>query len=141
MRRLALAVGLALCIAPSCLAEAEPGEDPFAKYLFSPERVIGHARDIGLDDSQKARVRDEVQKAQPKFLDAQFSMQEAMGRLTPLLQEKTVDEARVLAEIDKVLALEREVKRLQISMLVRIKNILTPAQQARLAEFPAGPGR
>ena len=140
MKRLALALALTVTCAPVCLAEAEPGEDPFARYLFAPERVIGHAHDIGLDDSQKTRIRDEVQKVQSRFLDVQFSMQEAMGRVTALLQEKTVDEARVLAEIDKVLALEREVKRLQISMLIRIRNILTPEQRSRLGE-PGGPGR
>ena len=41
----------------------------------------------------------------------------------------------MLAQVDRILALEREIKKAQISLLVRIKNILTPAQQAKLAEI------
>jgi Spy/CpxP family protein refolding chaperone len=55
-----------------------------------------------------------------------------MGRL---LQGTQVDEAQVLEEVDRILALEREIKRGQISLMVRIKNTLTAAQQAKLAEI------
>jgi len=48
-----------------------------------------------------------------------------------------VDETAVLAQVDKVLALERQVKRTQILLLVRIKNLLTEPQQAKLAELRA----
>jgi hypothetical protein len=46
-----------------------------------------------------------------------------------------VDETQVLEEVDRILALEREMKRTQISLMVRIKNTLTPAQQAKLMEI------
>ena len=55
-----------------------------------------------------------------------------MGRL---LQGSQVDEAQVLDEVDRILNLEREIKKAQISLMVRIKNTLTPAQQAKLAEI------
>jgi Spy/CpxP family protein refolding chaperone len=57
---------------------------------------------------------------------------EKMGRL---LQGTQVDEGQVLAEVDHILDLEREIKKAQISLMVRIKNTLTPAQQAKLAEI------
>ena len=37
--------------------------------------------------------------------------------------------------VDRILALEREMKRTQISLMVRIKNTLTAGQQAKLAEI------
>jgi hypothetical protein len=55
-----------------------------------------------------------------------------MGRL---LQGTHVDETQVLEEVDRILALEREIKKGQISLMVRIKNTLTAAQQAKLAEI------
>jgi Spy/CpxP family protein refolding chaperone len=55
-----------------------------------------------------------------------------MGRL---LQGTQVDETQVLDEVDRILNLEREIKRAQISLMVRIKNTLTPQQQAKLAEI------
>ncbi|HEX9382585.1 MAG TPA: hypothetical protein VF908_04245, partial [Gemmatimonadaceae bacterium] len=57
---------------------------------------------------------------------------EKMGRL---LQSAQVDETQVLEEVDRILALEREMKRTQISLMVRIKNTLTAGQQAKLAEI------
>jgi Spy/CpxP family protein refolding chaperone len=46
-----------------------------------------------------------------------------------------VDEQQVLAQLEKVLSIEREVKRAQVTLLVRIKNKLTPEQQAKLVEI------
>ncbi len=138
MKRIALTVAFAFCLAARSGAETEPHEDPFSRYLFPPDRVIGHAQEIGLDEAQKTRIREEVQKAQPKFLDFQFAMQEEVGKLGRLLQEKPIDEAKVLSQIDRVLTQERDIKRLHVSLLIRIKNLLTPAQQAKLTEMDKG---
>jgi hypothetical protein len=55
-----------------------------------------------------------------------------MEGLTGLLKQSKADEAQVAAQLDKVLASERDIKRAQISLLVRIKNNLTDDQQRRL---------
>ena len=112
-----------------------PGDDPIARAVFPPELVMKHAQEIHLDERQRAAVKEEVQKAQAKATDAQFDLQEESQKLVRLLQARPVDEAAVLAQVDKVLALERQVKRTQIQLVVRIKNLLTEAQQARLAEL------
>ncbi len=52
-----------------------------------------------------------------------------------LVKQERIDEQSVLAELDKILDLEREIKRAQISLVVKIKNTLTPEQQARLQEL------
>lgn len=116
------------------------GDDPLARILFPPDRVMAHASEIGLDDAQRSAIRAEVQKAQPKFLNLQFDMQAEMEKFKNLLQEKRVDEGKALGALDRVLALEKEIKRTQIGLLVRIKNTLTPAQQSKLEEL-ARPGR
>jgi Spy/CpxP family protein refolding chaperone len=43
-----------------------------------------------------------------------------------------VNEAQALAQLDKVLDIEREIKRLHIALAVRLKNRLTPEQQEQL---------
>jgi Spy/CpxP family protein refolding chaperone len=127
---------------PAAAAEApSPGDDPLARHLFPPERVMGHAQEIGLDDTQRTAIRKEVQKAQSKFLDLQFDIQTEMETMVRLVKENSVDEPKVLAQLDRVLSLEKEIKKTQISLLVRIKNILTPAQQAKLVEMPREPGK
>lgn len=137
MRKLAALFLLALLPA----AASAQADDPFARYLFPPDRIMGHSLEIGLEDAQKTAIRNEVQKAQPKFTDAQFELQAEGEKMIRLLQEKTVDETRVLAQVDRILSIEKEIKKAQISLLVRIKNVLTPAQQARLAEIPKAPGK
>jgi Spy/CpxP family protein refolding chaperone len=136
-RKTALGV-LAVLLCGIALAETgnAPGDDPFARYLYPPERVMSHAMEIGLDDAQKTSIKNEVQKAQSKFLDLQFEMQGESEKMIRLLQEKPVNEASVLAEVDRILGLEKDIKKTQVSLLVRIKNLLTPAQQAKLSELP-----
>ena len=53
-------------------------------------------------------------------------------KLQSLLQPASVDESKVLDQVDRVLAVEREVKRAQLSLMIRIKNMLTQQQQAQL---------
>jgi len=117
-------------------AEAASADDPFARYLYPPDRVMSHAMEIGLDDAQKNSIKTEAQKAQHRFLDLQFEMQAESEKLVRLLQESRVNEASVLAEVDRVLGIEKEIKKAQISLLVRVKNVLTPEQQAKLAGIP-----
>ena len=135
---LSLALLTAALLATAALGENTdtPKDDPFARYLYPPDRVMSHAMEIGLDDAQKTSIKNEVQKAQSKFLDLQFEMQGESEKMVRLLQEKPVNETSVLAEVDRILGLEKEIKKAQISLLVRIKNTLTPAQQAKLSDLP-----
>ena len=132
---------LALLPAAAPGQSANAGDDPFAAYLFPPERVMSHGLEIGLDDAQKTAIRNEVQKVQHKFLDVQFELQGESEKMVKLLQEKPVDETRVLAQVDRILALEKDIKKMQVGLLVRIKNLLTLAQQAKLAEIQKAAGK
>jgi Spy/CpxP family protein refolding chaperone len=111
------------------------GPDDFGRNFFPPELVMQHQSEIGLQDSQRTALTSAVQQAQAKFMDTQWKLSAEAEKMGRLLQGTQVDEAQVLDEVDRILALEREIKRGQISLMVRIKNTLTPAQQAKLAEI------
>jgi Spy/CpxP family protein refolding chaperone len=113
----------------------QPGEDPIAQALFPPELIMKYQEEIGLDEAQARAIKDAIQQAQGKFLDLQWQMQAESAKLVKLLNGRPVDESAVLAQVDKVLGLERDVKRTQLSLLIRIKNRLTEAQVAKLAEL------
>jgi Spy/CpxP family protein refolding chaperone len=134
MKSALTALLLSVVLAGTLPADPPAGEDVFGRYLFPPDKVMAHAGELGLDEAQRKAIRGEVQKAQTKFLDLQFDLQAESEKMVNLLQEKPVDEGRVLAEVDRVLAIEREIKKTQISLLIRIKNQLTSAQQAKLSE-------
>lgn len=139
--RLLSALGIPVAVVASVVAAAavaraeSPGEDPIAEQLFPPEVVMKHGQEIGLEEAQRAAMKQAIQAAQAKFLDAQWDVQAASQKMVRLLQARPIDEAAVLAQADKVMGLEREVKRTQLSLLIRIKNLLTEAQQARLTEL------
>jgi Spy/CpxP family protein refolding chaperone len=130
---------LVLCCALSSPASRgqspRPGEDPIAQSLFPPELVMQYHDEIALSETQTKSIKEAIQKAQGRFLELQWEMQSETGKLALLLKARPIDEAAVLAQLDHVLSQEREVKRAQISLLVRIKNILTDAQQTRLMEL------
>src|ERR1700682_857519 len=111
------------------------GADDFGRNFFPPELVMQHQSEIGLQDSQRAALNSAVQQAQRKFMDVQWKLSAAGEKMGRLLQPAQVDETQVLEEVDRILALEREMKRAQISLMVRIKNTLPAAQQAKLAEI------
>ena len=116
------------------------GPDDFGRNFFPPELVMQHQSEIGLQDSQRAALASAIQQAQSKFTDVQWKLSAEGEKMGKLLQPAQVDETQVLEEVDRILALEREMKRTQISLMVRIKNTLTPAQQAKLTEI-RGPAR
>jgi Spy/CpxP family protein refolding chaperone len=113
-------------------AQQTPAADPLTEFLFPPDLVMSRQNAIGLSEAQKNYLRVEILKAQTRFTELQWQLQDAMEGLTALLKQTKADEGQVSAQLDKVLASEREIKRAQIALLVRIKNDLTPEQQHRL---------
>jgi Spy/CpxP family protein refolding chaperone len=119
----------------SPLAAQQPPEDPLRDVLFPPEVVMQHQQAVGLSDEQKNNLKVEVRQAQLKFTELQWTLQDEMERLAALLKQSKVDEKLAASQLDKVLAAEREIKRAQLMLLIRIKNNLTPAQQTQLREL------
>jgi Spy/CpxP family protein refolding chaperone len=75
---------------------------------------------------------------QAKFIDAQWDLQEQTAKMTQLLQQSPADETKILEQADKIMALEREIKRSHLALLVRIKNALTAEQIAKLEAMRRG---
>ena len=113
----------------------QPDQDPIGQSFFAPELVIQHQEAIGLNDEQKTYLKTEIRQAQLKFTELQWKLQDEMEKLVSQVKQPHVDEPVALAQLDKVLAMEREIKRAQITLLVHIKNELTPEQQAKLLEI------
>ncbi|MEA2336891.1 MAG: hypothetical protein QOE82_898 [Thermoanaerobaculia bacterium] len=115
-----------------------PPDDPIGRFLIPPELVMSQSEQIGLSEKQRATIKSEIQKMQSKFIDAQWDLQEQTNRMTQLLQQSPADEAKTLEQADKIMALEREIKRAHLTLLIRIKNALTAEQIARLEAMRRG---
>ena len=113
----------------------QPDQDPIGQSFFAPELVIQHQEAIGLSAEQKEYLKTEIRQAQLKFTELQWKLQDEMEKLVALVKQPRMDEQQVLAQLERVLAAEREIKREQVTLLVRIKNKLTPEQQGKLSEL------
>jgi Spy/CpxP family protein refolding chaperone len=108
--------------------------------------IMGHARQLNLTDEQKQFMRSEIQKTTAAFQDLQWKLQDQTELLHETMKSPSVNEAQALAQLDKVLEIEREIKRLHIGLAVRLKNRLTPEQQEELHKMrmdhrpPPAPG-
>jgi Spy/CpxP family protein refolding chaperone len=130
MRPYRFALALALLTASSLAAqEPEPG---FAKSLFPPELVMQHQQALQLKPDQRTAITKEIRDLQLKVVELQWKMQDEAQKLTELVQGTKVDEVQTLEQVDRVLGIEREIKRAHMALLVRIKNMLTPEQQGLL---------
>ena len=109
-----------------------PNPDPLAHLMFPPDMIMAHARELNLTDDQKSFMRSEIQKAMPAFQDLQWKLQDQMELLQELMKSTSANEQQVLGQLDKVLDIERDMKRLHIGLAVRLKNRLTPEQQDQL---------
>jgi Spy/CpxP family protein refolding chaperone len=115
-----------------------PDNDPIGRFLIPPELVMSQSEQIGLSEKQRATIKGEIQKMQAKFIDAQWDLQEQTAKMTQLLQQSPADETKILDQADKIMALEREIKRAHLALLVRIKNALTAEQIAKLEAMRRG---
>ncbi|MDQ5858523.1 MAG: periplasmic heavy metal sensor [Acidobacteriota bacterium] len=130
----AILLSLTLCAAAAAESPAQK-DDPIGRNLFPPELVMSHQQQIGLEEDQRETIKKEIGKAQSKFLDLQFQMQRESERLIQLLQARSLEEARILAQADAVMRLETETKKTHLSLLIRIKNALTAEQQTKLMDI------
>ncbi len=139
MRRPFILLFFAFAFALSRGQTPQPTDDALAEQLFPPELVMQYRQEINLTPEQSKALKDELQRAQAKFLDMQWEMQPEQGKLLLLLKARPVDEGAVMAQVDKVLDREREIKKTQLSLLIHIKNQLTVAQQSKLMELRRKP--
>ncbi|MBI1748343.1 MAG: hypothetical protein HYR55_17440 [Acidobacteria bacterium] len=121
---------------------AQPSHrDLMAEALFAPELVMHNQQAIGLSEEQKAYIKAEIQKAATRFTDLNWQIQSEMETMAALVKSERVDETRAMTQLDKLLGIEREIKRTQLGLLFRIKNKLTAEQQAQLQSLKLKPGK
>ena len=135
MAHVAMVVAL-MAVAGTARAQ-QPPQDPLGDILFPPELVMQHQQEIGLTEEQRRDIIAEIGNAQQKATEVQWKLQREVEQMAAILKRDPVDETAMAAQLDRVLALERDMKRIQLTLVVRIKNRLTPEQRARLRELKA----
>lgn len=125
-------LALLLVAGPAFGQQPQKPEDQIGQLLFAPELVMQHQQKIGLKPAQRTAITSAIQEVQSQVIDVQWRMQEEMQKLVELLQGTPVNESAALAQVDRLFAAERDIKRAQLRLLIQIKNTLTKEQQAAL---------
>jgi len=115
--------------------ESKPAADPFGGAFFPPEMVMMARGRIDLTSEQQEDLRTRVEKTQARSADLRKKLERETAALVSLAMKERVDEEALVAQLDKVLDAERELKHLHVGLLVGIKNRLTPEQQAKLRDI------
>jgi periplasmic protein CpxP/Spy len=90
------------------------------------------AQTLGLTDDQKQKMEDVFQKNRLSLIDLSASLQKQEAIMEPLLQGDRPDEAKVLAQIDKVASARAELEKANARMLFGVRSVLTPEQWKKL---------
>jgi Spy/CpxP family protein refolding chaperone len=105
---------------------------PFLGELFQPALVMQHQKEIALRDDQRAAISSVLKDTQSRVVDLEWEIQGATQALEALMREDRIDEKAALAEVERLMRAEQEVKKAHLSLLIRVKNQLTPEQQRTL---------
>lgn len=109
-----------------------PKADPFEGKLFAPKVILEHREALDLSKQQFTDIRMAVVDVQASVAEYEWELAEAYQQLLAELDEAPIDEAAVLEHVNAALRAENEVKKLQVAMLVRLRNLLTQEQIAYL---------
>ena len=109
--------------------EAPQGSDSLSGYFFSPELIVQNADRIQLSDEQRTEIESQVTLLKTAIPELQADLKVQIESLAQQIKSNSGDEPAVLAKLEEVLALESEIKRKQVTMLLRVRNQLTPEQQ------------
>ena len=113
-------------------APSTQSSDPIGGKLFPPELIMSHQAELGIDERQRDAILKELEHAQAQFPRLQWQLQAATQQLSSLLDAAKVDEAKAIAQASEVMRVETEIKKAHLGMLIRIRNLLTEAQRAKL---------
>ena len=137
----AAVAALLLAVASAPLrAQAVPSvDDPVARSLFEPELIMQHRRAIGLTDKQRDDISGLIKELQGRVVSLQWDLREQAEALSVELNRPRVDLDRALDRVGRVLQTEGRIKEAHLTLLVRIKNVLTPEQHESLRKLRAQP--
>lgn len=104
----------------------EPG--PFNKRLLPVELVMSFRNEIDLSAAQNDQIGKLVVQVQQSVAEKQWQMQSDYFALVKALDKTKIDEDVAIKLARSAVDAENAIKIEQIRLLIRLRNLLTPAQ-------------
>jgi len=102
----------------------EGPSDPVVQMVTNPKM----AEKIGLSEEQQKKIKEIGKESRNGMDEMRKQLKETMKKQAELLKAEKVDEAAVMAEIDKAFDIRKEMAKRQTRRVIQIKAILTPEQ-------------
>ena len=125
------------CLGASLAFAEGPKADVFKGKLFAPNIIMEQREALDLTKQQFTEIRAAVVEVQSSVAEHEWDMQEAYQALMLELDKSPIDEKVVLRHADAALSAENQVKKKQMAMLVKLKNLLNDQQIAYLESLTA----
>jgi len=109
-----------------------PMGGPLERYLYPPDLVLSIQIALGLSDEQIATIKKQIGETHDASLDVQTKLRRVTEQLHAVLEPTKVDEAAALALAMQAMDPERQIKNAHLTLMIRVKNVLTPEQQETL---------
>lgn len=115
------------------------GGPEFREHLIPPQLVLRHQIDLGITEEQLQGIKKLINESHSKTIDLQIDLQRVSERLGKIVAEARVDEAAALGASDEAMAIEAQIKKAHLALLVRVKNLLTAEQFEKAKGLRPGP--
>lgn len=113
-------------------AQAPPVVGLVDEKLFSIDSIMRHQSALGIRPEQKDALLVEWDASQKELNRLEWDLSGEKERLAAALSGTSVDETAAMQAGSSVTDLEGKLKLSHLRLLVRVKNLLTPEQQAKL---------
>ena len=123
-------LGLCLVLLSSIAAAQGVGQqkDVFKGKLFAPNIILENQDALDLNKEQFTAIRAAVVEVQGSVAEHEWDLREAYMKVLADLDEVPIDEDQVMQNVEAALLAENKVKQLQVTMLIRLRNLLTDEQ-------------
>ena len=113
--------------------------DPMKRALLEPVMALHYGDAIGLSRSQRASIEEELRRAKSEFSELQAQLDREMLRLHQLLEQPELEEQNAIAQLDRILDLERRIKRVNLLCALRVRGQLDQEQRVKLQTLDLPP--
>ena len=109
-------------------------QDIFKMKTYSTDNLMESRDEINLTDAQVAKIKKLHADNAGSFSTLKWDLDDATAKLKKTLDQPKIDQVAASKQMDEVLKLESQLKKIQLNNLVSIKNELTPEQITKLEE-------
>lgn len=107
-------------------------QDIFKGKIYTTTNLMEEREAIGLTEAQVAKIKKLHAENSGQFSTLKWDLDDATSKMKKMLDQPKINAVEVSRQLDEILKLENQMKRIQMNTMVAIKNELTPEQIEKL---------